>query len=513
MRFPSSGGILLLAIFGAAICGLVYELIAGALSSYLIGDSVTQFSMVIGVFLSAMGVGSFLSRFCRSNLLGWLVGIELVVGALGGFTALFGFVAFAYTPFYVPILLSLMAIVGILVGAEIPLVIRVLQTDSSLRVNLANVLGVDYLGALIASLLFPFVLLPFVGLIRGGILMGLVNVMIGLVLLRVFKRQIQFKKCLGWAGAAIVLVMTGAMVLAGELTKSIETSLYQDTIVFAKNTRYQRAVITRWRDDIRLYLNGHLQFSSIDEYRYHEALVHPAFSFHPAPQRILILGGGDGLAAREILRYPNVTQVDLVDLDGAITSLFRENPMLTALNEASLQDQRVTIYNDDAMNFLASSSNLYDIILMDLPDPSTTNIGKLYSRSFFSLVGRRLARDGILCTQATSPYRSREAFWSIAATVDAARWGFSENEERFVTKPYHVMIPTFGIWGFVLASRTDLPTEDLDIRVSTRYVTSELARSFFVFPPDMGRIEVPVSSLDNPSVVRLYSEGYHRYLE
>ena len=328
VRFPKSGGLLLLAIFCASICGLVYELIAGALSSYLIGDSVTQFSLVIGVFLSAMGVGSYLSRFCRTNLLGWLVGIEILVGAIGGFTALIGFLAFAHTPLYVPILLSLMAMVGALVGAEIPLVIRILQSDSSLRMTLSNVLGVDYLGALIASLLFPFVLLPFVGLIRGGILMGFFNVLIGMLILWVFKEHIQFSRRLGAFGIVLVLALGTSGVLAGELTKQIESSLYQDSIVYAKDTRYQRVVITRWRDDIRLYLNGHLQFSSVDEYRYHEALVHPALSLHRKPQRVLILGGGDGLAAREILRYPTIEEIDLVDLDGEVTRLFKENSLL-----------------------------------------------------------------------------------------------------------------------------------------------------------------------------------------
>ena len=504
---------MLLAIFCASICGLVYELIAGALSSYLIGDSVTQFSLVIGVFLTAMGAGSYLSRFCRTNLLGWLVGIELVVGALGGFTALIGFVAFAHTPFYVPVLLGLMTAVGALVGAEIPLVIRVLQSDSSLRMTLANVLGVDYLGALIASLLFPFVLLPFVGLIRGGIVMGLFNVFIGILILQVFKDKIQYSKGLRVFGLGLVIALGASGVLAGEFTKQIETSLYQDSIVYAKDTRYQRAVITRWRDDIRLYLNGHLQFSSVDEYRYHEALVHPAMSLHPNPKRVLILGGGDGLAAREILRYPTIEAVDLVDLDGEITTLFKENAMLQELNHASLNDKRVIIRNEDGMRFLESATDLYDIVLMDLPDPSTTNISKLYSKSFFSLVGRRLGADGILCTQATSPYRAREAFWSIAATIEAARWGLPEAPEQFKTAPFHVMIPTFGIWGFVMASRHPLPVESLEIEVDTRYVTTDLAPSFFVFPPDMSRVEVPVSSLNNPAVVRLYRDGYHQYLE
>lgn len=513
MKSPQSGGILLIAIFGAAICGLVYELIGGALSSYLIGDSITQFSLVIGVFLSAMGVGSYLSRFCHHNLLGWLVGIELSVGAIGGFTALIGFLAFAHTTLYVPILLSLMAIIGALVGAEIPLVIRILQADSSLRVTLANVLGVDYIGALVASLIFPFILVPFAGLIRGGIIMGLFNVVIGIVILRIFKEQIRFSKALGMGGAVLIVVLGTTGIASGDLTTRIESSLYQDSIVYAKDTRYQRAIITRWRDDIRLYLNGHLQFSSVDEYRYHEALVHPALSLHHNPKQVLILGGGDGLAAREILRYPTIERVDLVDLDGEITSLFRDNELLQGLNRSSLSDKRVTIRNEDAMRFLENASDVYDIILMDLPDPSTTNLSKLYSRTFFSLVGRRLAPEGILCTQATSPYRSRKAFWAIVTTMEAARWGPAEVAERFRVAPFHVMIPTFGTWGFVMASKRPLSVDSFDIGVMTQYVTSELAPSFFVFPPDMSRVDVPVSSLNDPVVVQLYRDGYHQYLE
>lgn len=504
---------LLMTVFVAAVCGLVYELLAGTLSSYLLGDSVTQFSLVIGLFLTSMGVGSYLSKFIQDQLLKRLIQIEFTVGAIGGTMAAIGFATFAFTSAYVPILIGLVVMIGILVGMEIPLVIRILQGSRQLDVTLAQVMSLDYVGALLASLAFPFLILPELGLVRGGFLVGLLNVLIGLYLVYKVKgpkSTLQPLKLTGWC---LSLSMVVGAVLAETATRHFEDQLYQDEIIFAQTTNAQRVIVTRWRDDFRLYLNGHLQFSSTDEYRYHEALVHPAM-LSPGPvSRVLILGGGDGMAAREALSFEGVETLHLVDLDPAVTDLFTDNPLLAKLNNHALSDPRTHVINQDAMSYLETSRDKFDIIIVDLPDPSDTQLGKLYSKAFYDLVQRRLGPQGRLAIQATSPYRARRAFWSIVHTVEASTSGSPETPLKLKVKPYHTLIPSFGTWGFILAGRQDIEPSRLKARAGARYLNDDILASLFKFPNDMSRIESPISSLNNPVVVTLYRDGYHKYFD
>lgn len=520
----SAGFVLVGAIFVLAICALVYELIAGTLSSYLLGDSITQFSLVIGMFLSAMGVGSFLSKTVRGDLILVFILIEALVGLIGGSAALVGFAAFAYTEACQPTLLTLVAVVGVLVGLEIPLVIRILRQQATLRVTLANVLSADYLGALAASLLFPFLLLPELGLVRAGLVTGMMNVGVALLLYRWFRRSIGPRL----AAVRVVLVVSsillvGAFVVSTRLVHWFEGNAYQDEVIFAKDSAYQRIVISRWHEDLRLYLNGHLQFSSVDEYRYHECLVHPAMAAAHHRADVLILGGGDGLALARILQYKDVEHVDLVDLDPAVTDLFTNNPMLAALNGHAMSDPRVRVINQDAFSFLSSGAKKYDVILADMPDPSRAELGKLYSKTFYGLVLRRLSAEGAFATQATSPFRSRQAFWCIVHTMAAA--GRSSDsaidagapegsaDVAWQVRPYHTYIPTFGTWGFVLATRQPTDLNHLDIPVATRYLSAEVLPRLFAIPPDIGEVNTSVSTLDDPAVWRAYDRGYHKYLD
>ncbi|NOX59048.1 MAG: polyamine aminopropyltransferase [Planctomycetes bacterium] len=507
-----TGPLLVGAIFVLAICALVYELIAGALSSYLLGDSITQFSLVIGLFLTSMGVGSYLSQFIRHELLAALIEIELWIGIVGGLTALLGFAAFAHTTFYTPVLLSLVAIVGTLVGLEIPLVVRILRELGTLRVTLANVLSADYLGALAASLLFPFLLLPQLGIVRAGLLTGLLNVGVAGLMYLAFRpaigkrhRRVQVIAI----GAAIILLTSFAG--AGRLVAWFENRIYADEIVLAQDSSYQRVVLTRWREDVRLYLDGHLQFSSIDEYRYHEPLVLPAMCLAERRERVLILGGGDGLAARQVLKFDDVQRIDLVDLDPVVTNLFSTRPMLTKLNQNALKDSRMTVHNQDALQFLQAAATRYDVIIMDLPDPGRPEIAKLYTREFFGVAAQRLAAGGVLVTQATSPFRSRKAFWCIANTLAATPSG--EFEEGFRVQPYQTYVPSFGTWGFVLAARRELQLDAASIEVPAKFLSTPVLKSMFVFPPDTAHVDTPINTLNDPVVWRLYQHGYHEYLE
>jgi spermidine synthase len=318
---------LLASVFVIAACGLVYELVAGAAASYLLGDSVTQFSIVIGTYLAAMGVGSYLSRYILSGLVARFFEIELAIALLGGVSATAMFIAFAHLgETFRFVLFGFVFLIGVLVGLEIPLVMRILRDRLGFRELVATVLSFDYLGALAVSLAFPLVLAPRLGLIRTAFLFGLMNALVAAWALYLFRAQLQ---PFAWRAAqvAFVVALLGAgLAGADRLTTFAEEELYADRILHAQSTRYQRIVVTKWRNDVRLFLNGNLQFSSADEYRYHEALVHPALATLPAARRVLVLGGGDGLAVREILRYPQIESVTLVDLDPEMTRLFAPAP-------------------------------------------------------------------------------------------------------------------------------------------------------------------------------------------
>ena len=503
--------VLLASVFIIATCGLVYELIAGTLSTYLLGNSVTQFSMVIGLFLTAMGIGSFLSRFFSGNLLRAFLLVELLVGVVGGVSALLLFSAFAVLQSYLPLLVAVCLVLGTLVGLEIPLLVRIFRTYTTLKAALGNVLALDYLGALAASLLFPLLLLPHLGLVRTCFLFGLLNVLVVLAALYTFRGRVAGARSLAAGGALAALLLAAGLATAGKTTSLLEDVLYDDTVVFAKTTPYQRLVLTRWRGDLRLFIDGNIQFSSVDEFRYHEALVHPVLGLVPSARRVLLLGGGDGLAAREVLKHSSVERVDLVDLDPAMTRIFSTIPMLVQLNGGALSDRRVKVHNMDALKYLERDQQRYDAIIIDLPDPNTEGLGKLYTRSFYRLVARHLSPTGVMVTQATSPFYATDAFWCIANTVAAST--LSSAGGRMHALPFRASVPSFGEWGFVLGALRPLSPRRvrLPAAIKTRYLTAELLPSMFRFPKDIARRETPINRLDNQVLVRLYERGFSRY--
>ena len=399
---------LLFSVFVIASCGLAYELIAGALASYLIGDSVTQFSTVIGAYLFAMGIGSWLSRYIGRGLVARFVQIELLVGLLGGFSAALLFVMFTWfsAPFRL-VLYALVLLVGILVGLEIPLVMRILKRELEFKDLVSQVLTFDYLGALAVSILFPLVLAPHLALVA-------------LWAMRLFREHLREASWLRAQALGAVALLVAGFAGAGELTTLAERYLYADEVLYAQSTQYQRIVLTRWKDDLRLYLNNNLQFSSRDEYRYHEALVHPALQTLPGARRALVLGGGDGLAVREILRHPQVESVTLIDLDPGMTGLFSTAPMLRELNRGSLTAPKVTVINEDALAWLERDPGTFDFIVVDFPDPSNFSLGKLYTSAFYRLLDRHLAPQGLAVIQATSPLYARRSFWCVVTTLESA---------------------------------------------------------------------------------------------
>jgi len=508
---PRAGEVALLAsVFVVAACGLLYELVAATLASWLLGDSVLQFSTIIGAYLFAMGVGSYLSRHVTRALVATFLRVELLVGVIGGTLPALLFVLHNLMqvtpagsgPFRV-LLYALVLLVGTLVGLEIPLVMRILKAQFRHRWQLSQlvsqVLTFDYLGALAVAVAFPLVLLPQLGAIRTGTVFGLLNVAVAAWALVLFRAQLMH-----WRGHALACAVAAATLVAvalgaDRLTTWAEDRFYGERIVHAATSPYQRIVVTAGAGGhTRLFLNGNLQFDSRDEHRYHEALVHPAMAAHGGPRRVAILGGGDGLALREVLRHASVERVWLVDLDPAVTQLFAREPRLAALNAQALASPRVSVVNADAFAWLESVDERFDVVIVDFPDPSNHSLGKLYTTSFYALLDQRLAASGYAAIQTTSPLVARQSFWTVVATLEAV---------GLRTTPYHAHVPSFGEWGFVIASRRPwrLPER---LPEGLRFLTLEGLPALLHFPPDMARVPAEPNRITDQSLVRTFEREW-----
>lgn len=500
---------LLAATFVVALAGLVYELIAGAVASYLLGDSVLQFSLVIGIFMSAMGLGAWASRLVENVEIAFTRS-QILLGLVGGFSAPLLFLAYAYLETLEPILFGTVIAIGFLSGLEIPLITRILQREGKLKVTLSNVLTADYAGALLAAVLFPLLVVPNLGLMAASLFFGVLNLGVAALSLWMFRAKIGAGLRALWT-AGLVACLIGLW-QSERLVTLTDTALYADEIILSERTRYQQITITRHRDRTRLFLDGSIQFDSLDEYRYHESLVHPAMRASLRRRNILILGGGDGMAAREVLRWAEVEQITLVDLDPRMTELFRDRDDLASLNGSSLRDPRVSIVNRDAWSFVEDDRQVYDAIILDLPDPSTLTISKLYSIEFYSRLMQRLSANGVLVTQAGSPLFARAAFWSIAETLGQTTIP-SRPGQRLAIHPYHAYVPSFGDWGFVMASAGALSRNTSTWPKGLRFLGRDTWPEMQTFPVDTGPVDVPVNSLTGHALVRLYREGWSRWFE
>jgi spermidine synthase len=492
--------LLFISILLIAACGLIYELIAGTVASYLVGDSVFQFSTVIGSYLFAMGIGSFLSRFLHRGLAYRFIWIELLVALVGGFSSAFLFLAFAFTQGFQVFLYLIVVVLGVLVGLEIPLLMRIIRDRYHFREVVSHVLTFDYIGALFASILFPVVLAPQLGLVRSALFFGVINAAVALWSTFLFKGQLPSTRRLQIICVMVMVLLAAGLANGKRITGLAEDNIYADEIIFSHDTHYQHIVLTKWKDDLRLFLNSHLQFSSRDEYRYHEALVHPGLSSIPAPRRVLVLGGGDGLAVREVLKYPQVESVTLVDLDPEMTRLFSTQPFLTALNEKAFLSPKVHIVNADAFLWLGTSQDVFDFIIVDFPDPTNYGLGKLYTTVFYSTLGRHLSRQGMFVVQSTSPMFARKSFWCIVETVRQA---------GFKTYPYHLYVPSFGEWGFVLAGQKEMDySQPASLPPGMRFLTVAGLPGMFNFPPDMAPVSMPANHLNDQVLVRTYDREW-----
>lgn len=495
---PAQTFVLLLSIAVVALCGIVYELIIGTISSYLLGNSVYQFSLTIGFFMFAMGIGSYLSKFLHGNLVRNFVYVEIVLAVVGGICSLALFFTFPFAPgLYQAVMFGFILSIGTLVGLEIPLLTRILAEASGTRRSIANVMSLDYVGALIGSVAFPLMLLPGLGLMRASFAIGLINISVAFFSVIFLKDYIPNPKRVMAVVIAAFVMLAGLTLASDRLTSMAQHHLYLDKVIWNKQTPYQNLVVTRnWKkDDLRLFIDGHIQFSQNDEYRYHEALVHPVMNLPGKAETILVMGGGDGLAVRELLKYDNIKRIDLVDLDPDMTRLGKTFPPLVQLNQNSLSDPRVHIYNEDAFLFVRREGLTYDRAILDFPDPHNEAISKLYSLEFYKMLSRRLSSSGAVITQSSSPFFARRTYWTIETTLERVFAG---------TKSYNIAVPAFGLWGFNIATMGP-NTQVGKITVPTRFLTDTTLQAATVFGRDIDKPEgLKVNSIFEPILYDVY---------
>ncbi|MCB0636318.1 MAG: polyamine aminopropyltransferase [Lewinella sp.] len=508
-RLISEKAAIIIGIFVAGLCSLIYELLISTTSSYFLGDSIRQFSLTIGIYMAAMGLGAFISQVLpEHSLAGLFILVEVSLGLIGGASVPVLYYAFEALSRleYQLLMIGLTTVIGVLTGLEIPLLARIMKKYYPLRVNLANVMSLDYFGSLAATLLFPFLFLPFWGLFRTSLFFGLINVLLGAFILLLFSEHLSSRLRRGlWLSSIAVMSGFGLLFLwATPLLQRWDDQSFSHPVVFTQQTPYQHLALTRNRDEVRLYINRIIQFSSADEYRYHETLGLLPLQAAPYRERILILGGGEGLLARELLKDSAVQSITIVDLDPAVFQLATDNPYVSALNRGALTHPKVRTVAEDASIFLQTDTAYYDLIIADLPDPSNEAVARLYSTYFFGLARQRLTRFGLFATQATSPFHTRNGFWCIVETVRAA--GFAH------VLPYHTYVPSFGDWGFVIAAQQLVEVLPYRPRYPTRYLTPKVVEAMFDFPPDSDQPgPLRINRLDQPVLLDYYLADWAKW--
>ncbi len=507
--FKNRSSVLKAAIFATGFSGVVAEYILSTLATYFLGDSIFQWIMIVSLMLFSMGLGSRISKHFDSNLLKSFLLVEFALSVLVSFAPLLVYTASAYTQSLGILIYTLAIGVGLLIGMEIPLVIRINDDYEQLRFNISNILENDYYGSLLGGVFFAFIGLPFFGLIYTPFILGFVNFSVSILVLLFLWKLLQSRERYGLtiAGCTIFTLLIVGIFITNPIIKYGEQQKYADKVIFAKQSQYQRIVITQWQNDYWLYLNGNEQLCSRDELMYHEPLIHPAMSLYPNPTNVLVLGGGDGCAVREILKYQSVKSVTLVDLDPEMTKLGQENPILIDMNKNALNNGKVRVINADGYKYLESNNDYFDVIIVDLPDPKSVELGRLYSYEFYKLCSRHLRPNGVLVTQSGSPYFATRAFLCINKTMQQA--GFS-------TVPLHNQVLTLGEWGWVLGVKnTELKNlktqlQQVKIKVPTKWINNEAMLLITSFGKDFypwQKDTIEVNRIHNPVLYKYYLKG------
>ena len=473
--------ILKLCLFATGLSGIVAEYVLSTLASYLLGDSVRQWTLIVSIMLFAMGLGSRLSKFFDRRLLEKFMIIEFLLSIFTSFSSLMAYSSASFSLYPGILIYTLSIVIGLLIGMEIPLVIRINNDFENLKLNVSSVLENDYYGSLLGGVFFAFIGLPFLGLTYTPFILGLINLSVAGVLLVFLWKSLESntRKWLMSSGIFVFLMIAVGINFAQTIIQIGEQRRYEDKVILSTQTRYQQITLTQSKSDDFLYINGNQQLSTIDDAHYHEPLVHPVMEMATNPESVLVLGGGDGCAVREIIKYKGVKEIILVDLDPKMTQLAKEHPVLTAINNFALDDSRVKIVNQDAYTYLEETKKYFDVIIADFPDPKSIELSRLYSQEFYLLCKKHLRPMGYLITQATSPYYAENVFLSINQTMQ---------ESGFNTVPLHNLVLTLGEWGWIVGSPT----------ISSDKLKNQLQRIYF---------NVPTAWINNEAMTHLTSFG------
>ena len=528
-------------------CGLAYEYTLSKIASDLLGNSVQQWATMIATMLFAMGLGADVQKHTPANKLAdRLITTQVMLAVLGGFGPLIMIHGFALLPqLYIVIQYSLAFGVGMLIGYEIPLMMRINEQDApDMRINLAQVLKMDYIGALVGALLWTFLLVRYLSIDRISFVVSLATMVSAMLCGFIYRKRLAHPRTRLLELIAGGVFITVGLIMGRSLTLKAEQFLYRDPIITSITSPFQHIILTKNRiGNLRCYINGHLQFNEADEAIYHENLVHPAMHLATRREKILILGGGDGLALREVLKYPDVHSVTLVDLDPMMTGLAATNADLVRLNGGSMTDARVIrkpaagvssgeaypntqasqyekfastlhetatlrVMNLDAAEFVKSVSERYDVVIMDFPDPNSPDLAKLYGRPFYDQLENVLNSGAVIVQQSGSCFQAREAYLCIGRTMRAA---------GFDVVPYHENVPSFGEWGWWIAKSGQRAAETRAslarlrrLVVPTRYLTPELVAATLVFGKNqLVSDNQDFTSLTAPRVYHYHLQGWN----
>lgn len=540
--------VLYISMFVMGACGLAYEYTLSKIAGDILGNSVRQWAIIIGVMMFFMGIGADLQKYFPDKfLVDYFIFFEILLGLTGAFGPIVYIYAYGHFPMqFVVVQYFFIVAIGLIIGFEIPLITRINeQFIRQLKLNLAAVLKMDYIGSLAGALGWVFFLPLYFEQVQSAFVLGILNLLVAGFTLYFFRKMVIKKLLLFGLFMLSLIVIVFGFLNSTDWRVYAEQYLYRDQIVFSRTTRYQHIVLTKSRSgDISCYINGHLQFKSVDEFIYHENLVHPAFAIAPYRKTILILGGGDGLALREVLKYPDVEKVVLCDIDPAMTDLAQVNEYFLEVNEESLlgakvfilknnalfpadsfdvitvsqndlhgrrysNTARVEIINIDAVKFVEQISGIYDIIIMDFPDPNSPDLAKLYSEQFYRNLKKKLAANGIIVQQSTSPFHAKEVFLSVGRTLKAS--GFS-------VIPYKDNVPSFGEWGWWIGGHEDYFSAATlrkrissieKLKVDTQYLTAEVLKGALIFGKDqLNSDDDEINTLANNLIYEYYLESW-----
>lgn len=500
------------ALFATGLSGIVAEYCFATLSTYFVGDSVKQWSIIISLMLFSMGIGSRITKTFNGNVFKLFIITEFTLSIVVSFSAVFTYYLASQVEYIGVFIYALSIITGTLIGMELPLAMRLNDEFQSLKFNVANVLEKDYYGSLIGGLFFVFIGLPYLGLTYTPFILGFINLFVALLLLIFFKDSIQKQQQKIFFSVAVflIIILISGSFFSDKIIMYGEQIKYKDKIVFKEQSIYQKIVVTKWKNDYWLYLNDNLQFSTFDEPLYHEVLVHPIMQVLQQPQKILILGGGDGCAARELLKYKTTEKITLVDLDKKLTDLFINEPVLASINKNALIDNKLNIVNKDGFTFLEETNDFYDLIIIDLPDPRNVELSRLYSKEFYELCNIKLTPNGGIITQAGSPYYTPYAYQCIKKTMDSA---------NFTTLALHNQILTMGEWGWIAGIKRKISKEEINksllkfnnAKIATKWLNKEsmhLITSFGKNFYEKNTIDsIKVNQISNPVLYHYYNKG------